>query len=344
MAGEALGRGVLTLALLALGCDPAPCPDGFLRRHEDTACIPIATLDGGTDGGDEADTGPLDSGSDAGPCGMVCTGSTSVCDEVGGSCVQCTSANTTACIAPTDLCVGGSCAECAGDTDCNDPAAARCEAGTCVGCTASTQCAGITGTEVCDMVAETCVGCVTTADCDGAETCNLLAHTCTDTAVGDLNTCAACTNDEQCPTDHRCVPMEFMGSARDPGYYCLLEADAPGDCPNPFTVGALINRTSLNGALAEGYCAIDEDTTSCEAVRALLDDWRCDAGVDGRCFPPGEPTMVVDVPGARCEDFPSGAVTNRCTYSCGGVSDCKPSGVGSTCGAGGTSEANYCGG
>ncbi|MGE0791631.1 MAG: hypothetical protein AB7S26_38505 [Sandaracinaceae bacterium] len=329
----------LALALslsLACACDGAGCPDGSVSTS-DRCARPDATP--------PRDAGPNDAGrrdTDAGPCG-VCAAPTPMCDESTGDCVGCLVMNDCAGTTPQCDPVMHECVACLSSADCTDPDNARCAADhTCQPCTDSMQCMGITGTEVCDS--GTCVECTATSDCSGTDTCNLLDNTCVDVLLGSLRTCSACSNDDQCPASHRCVPMTFMGPMRDPGYYCLLQADESGGCENPFTAGTLIDRQSINGAPMERYCAIDEMVTSCEAVRGLLDDWRCDAGVDGRCYPIGHPELAIDIPGARCEDLASGTVTNRCTYDCGGASDCKLAGAGSTCGNGGMADPDYCGG
>ncbi|MBX3246210.1 MAG: hypothetical protein KF901_03430 [Myxococcales bacterium] len=91
-----------------------------------------------------------------------------------------------------------------------------------------------------------------------------------------------------------------------------------------------MTRTSVSGHEAVAYCGINEEQTTCEAVLALRDDWRC-TGTDGRCGPEGEPE--VEVPGALCRRV--GASSNRCTYACTGTAQCRPSGEpGTTCGLG----------
>lgn len=324
----------------APGCDPWICCQ--VPTH--VGCDPVeVAVRCPHDAGSVADADSGVATPDAGPCGMPCSAERPICDAVRGECVQCTEDDDEACDGQTPLCdvEAKECVACLEHTDCTDPAAARCIEGACAPCTEPEHCAGVPDAEVCDVERGLCVECLSSADCGGSDTCDLLSHVCVSTPTRSLRTCEACTNDEQCPGNHRCVRMEYMGVPRDPGYYCLLEVDAPGDCPPPFVVGTP-PRPSLNGIAAETYCGIAESITSCEAARALLDDWRCEAGVDGRCWSPAEPTRVVDIPGARCEDLGGGVLTNRCTYSCaGGLNRCPDT---ITCGDGGTGEANYCGG
>ena len=296
------------------GCDPVEIAARCEPRDAggDADAGDGGGLDAGLDAGD-------DSGPDAGPCGGGCSGETPLCDE-----------GRNVCVCTTD------------HGSCTSPGAARCNEGVCVSCNGSGQCDGIGDTEVCDTVAGECVECLHTDDCGAGESCNLLLNTCEPEPTPVRRTCESCTNDDQCPVQHRCIRMLFDGVDRDPGYYCLRELDAPGECPRPFRTGSP-PRASLNGAASESYCTPDEDLVSCEAARGILDDWRCDAGVDGRCYPPGEPAMAIDIPGARCETFSGGGV--RCTYSCGNVvALCPEAGPGSTCGLGGTAEPAYCGG
>ena len=102
-------------------------------------------------------------------------------------------------------------------------------------CTGVDDCRDRSATPACNMDNGECVQCAASSDCEGSETCNLLTFMCEAMPLPALRTCEACTNDDQCPINHRCIRMNFGGIPRDPGYYCLLEVDAPGDCPEPFT-------------------------------------------------------------------------------------------------------------
>jgi hypothetical protein len=92
-------------------------------------------------------------------------------------------------------------------------------------------------------------------------------------------------------------------------------------------------KTSISAAPAANYCGINQDLATCEAVLALLDDWVC-SGTAGMCSPDGI-AAEQPVPGALCRDLGGGALANRCTYACGGASECLNSPTpGFTCGDG----------
>ena len=115
------------------------------------------------------------------------------------------------------------------------------------------------------------------------------------------------------------------------GYYCLAESN----CDNPFLTP--INRPSISGAAPTDYCGIEEDFATCEAVRALQQDWRC-SGTEGMCGPFMQPE--VPVPGGLCRQV--GVANSRCTYRCAGAAECLSGGPGSTCG--GAPPPTWCGG
>jgi hypothetical protein len=128
--------------------------------------------------------------------------------------------------------------------------------------------------------------------------------------------------------------MDFAGSPH--GYYCLAEP-SPG-CEQPFSVS--VEKPSVSGAAAATYCGINEELASCEAVLALVSNWRC-SGQDGMCSPDGvEPEQAV--PGAICRQVD--LLANRCTYACAGTQQCLPSSPGDTCGDGDTTPPGWCGG
>ena len=64
---------LLALLLLAGCAETVTCPDGTTHDPDSDGCI---ALDSGPIDSGGSDSGPGDSGSDAGPCGMVCEGST----------------------------------------------------------------------------------------------------------------------------------------------------------------------------------------------------------------------------------------------------------------------------
>ena len=333
-------RATALLALLAAaGCveSVATCPTPGEGRLPDGTCGPLddagrdtgASDTGARDAG--PDTGARDAGpdtgsdtgpADAGPCPGGCTGVRGMCSGTLG------------------------CVECLGHGDCTDAVAARCDGtGTCVGCGASPECAGVTGAggerlEVCDPTAMRCVECLgtETAACVTNHPCNPVTNRCSAYARGTRRACETCDTDLDCPADHDCVPMQWMGADRPEGY-CLK--DDTGGCTEPFTI-TLTGRTSLSGRTGARYCGINEALTTCEAVRALLDDAMCPGGLDSEC-----------PEGGLCRRV--GSLNNRCTYACGGVVECdavpRP---GSTCGAGsadggagggdGGVPVDYCGG
>ena len=202
------------------------------------------------------------------------------------------------------------CVACLADANCDNASAAHCDGGSCVACTASAECTHLAGTKVCDV--GTCVECGLGDEsaCSGASTCDLVAKTCTGATTGSVQNCNTCTNDVQCVTGHRCIPMDFDGTAH--GQFCLKEAMP--SCNKPFSV--FINRPSISGAAAVNYCGIDEDVVSCEAALSLLNSWQC-GGTDGMCSPDGVAPEVA-TPGALCRQV--GSQTNYCTYECGGLS------------------------
>lgn len=255
--------------------------------------------------GGSGGSGAMGGGGSA-PCDGACSGDTPLCDETKMECVACLDHD-----------------------NCTDAGTAKCDDGTCVACDDSAQCVGVTDLDVCDE--GLCVECnvVDATACEGGETCDLLANECIDVAAGSVGNCEACSNDDQCEADHRCIALDFQGQPH--GHYCLMKQ--PG-CDNPFL--ATVNKPSLNGVAATNYCGVSEDLATCEAIEALIDDWRCPSGMDGMCGPVN--MAEVAVPGALCETVSGGA--NRCTYACSVGGQC-PTGV--MCGDGGGSS-DYCGG
>ena len=326
--------GIALLALLAVSAcgDDDVCPPG-------SACVPIMRDGGGDGGGDggPVDMGPRDMNSDlgvdagmpdAGPCGMPCEGATPVCDAASGMCVQCTATAPGECTGATPLCdtMAGSatlntCVACNVNSDCTSLTAAECSpTHTCVPCTGNAACTARGTTTVCG--AGTCVQCTAMNETPcAANSCNPATNTCTTTPRTTVRTCGACVADSECMADNRCVAMNFMGTARAGGY-CLKRSTTP--CTRPY--GMLADaRMSLSGVAAETYCGIDETTTSCEAALALIDDGACSAGTDAEC---GDPALMDGL----CRTVRG--MPNRCTYECGGASQCP---TGFTCTAG------YCG-
>jgi len=135
------------------------------------------------------------------------------------------------------------------------------------------------------------------------QTCDLLGKACVDVAPGSVSNCRTCSNDLQCASGHRCIPMDFEGTSH--GHYCLVET--PPTCSRPFAV--TLCKPSISGAAAANYCAIDEDLTTCDAVIAHLQAWTC-SGTDGICSPDGI-MPEQSVPGAICA--PIGSLGDGCT-------------------------------
>ena len=204
--------------------------------------------------------------------------------------------------------------------DCTSPTASRCNGGTCAPCMTNADCSHVSGRNVCDN--GTCVQCTVgteTTVCLNNKSCNPATRTCTDTSRFSRQQCQSCVADSECIQTggtFRCIPMNYQGAPR--GGYCMQAT--PG-CTQPF--GVIINQPSLSGAPAANYCGIDQNTVSCEAVRALTSGRPCPSGNASDCM----------AEGALCNMV--GAFPNLCTYSCGIPAHC-PTSV--SCGGG------YCGG
>ena len=300
---------LLPLALLlAAALGPAGCSDDSANGPASSATTSSGNQTGGT-GGSAGGPGSGGSGG-AEPCGGACAAPTPLCDT------------------KTDMCVA-----CLGHGDCTDADAARCDGGSCVPCQDSAECVGVAAGAVCNS--ESCVECALGEEsaCTGGKTCDLLAFKCVDVAAGSVLNCQACSNDKQCETGHRCIPMEF--EMKPHGHYCLKDANA--GCAQPF--GVSLNKESISGAAATDYCGIEQDLATCEAVLALINDWRC-SGDDGMCGPFGEPEQPVV--GALCKKV--GVLDNRCTYACDDKAQCLPGQPKHTCGTGNEQPPGWCGG
>ena len=279
--------------------------------------------------GDDSESTPTPTGSAAGGTGG--TGG-----NVGGSAGSGGSDPCGGCQDPTPYCDTSSstCVACLDHSHCTDVAAARCDNGSCVPCENSTECAGIADAEICED--GNCVECNAGDDsaCGATETCDLVAFSCVGVGPGSVPNCEACTNDDQCEADHRCIAMDFEQNPH--GYYCLEEPTT--SCSRPF--GLLINRASINGAAATDYCGIEEDLATCEAVLALVHGWVC-TGTDGMCSETVGTTEEA-VPGALCEQV--SGLADQCTYACGSVPECPGTGPGASCGTGSGNPPGWCGG
>ena len=322
---------LLSLILLA-GCAILPvkeeCASGFMMSGDD--CIPIVRDAGGDGGQDMAmsdDLGVDEGTPDAGPCGMPCTAPTLLCNATSGECVQCTAADATACGGATPVCdtTAGACVACNVSSDCASLTAPQCNAAThvCEACTADAACMGRATTTACDVTGGgDCVACTAgnEAAC-GMSSCNPATNSCTTTARTTIRTCRACVADSECMADNRCVSMNFMGTARADGY-CLKRFST--GCARPYTVTTAA-RVSLSAALVETYCGVDEASTTCEAVLALVDDAACAASTDTDCG-------VTGLADGLCRTV--SGVMNRCTYACTTAAQC-PGAV--------TCMSGYCG-
>jgi hypothetical protein len=224
--------------------------------------------------------------------------------------------------------------ECEGDTDCDREEAARCdtETGTCVGCGEDLNCVGVIGLERCDADEGLCVQCKPLSealDC-GSTSCNPATFECTETVRGSRFVCDSCVSDSDCGVDLACVPMWFGDTPRATGY-CLYPT-GHDLCEQPFVFPVPGERESLSGAPAALYCGVNESLTTCEAVRALVDDRLCES--DSDCPEGGLCRQVAEV-------------GLRCTYECTHGTQCldPQTGSPSVCGdAGGTAQEMYCGG
>jgi hypothetical protein len=215
-----------------------------------------------------------------------------------------------------------------------------------VPCTEQGHCEGIEGigdgeSACADNV---CVDCTPETEdntCVSGLACNPATNGCTDVVVGSLDVCEECVADSQCgednaPSDaHRCVPMYYPTDPEtrfpnsDTGF--CLKVFEPGGCVQPYAI-TIDDRPSLSDPPLRSYCGINEELATCSAVRALETNQSCPGGIDGAC-----PTSGL------CRDV--GGLSDRCTYPCGDLVECKAAPVpGSTCGSSGSGGDDYCGG
>jgi len=287
---------------------------------------------------------PEDGGVEAGPC-ELCPLDAPICND-SLQCVECTAEKDSFCTEQTLVCKTGAfdCVDCNTSSDCNDPAAARCNTAQneCEECEGSADCTSIQGRPVCDN--GTCVQCTPDTedvDCEG-KSCDPRTELCTETTLSSLETCEACVADSECglegspSEEHRCVEMFYPTGERFPDDetgFCL-KVFAPGGCEQPYAI-RISDRESLSGDPLESYCGINETLATCPAVRALSQNDACPLGEDSECPQSG-----------LCRDV--GGLPNRCTYPCASVVEClenDPDGrPGSTCASSGSGGDKYCGG
>ncbi len=341
--------------LVSVSIFPTACVE---KLGDDCRNTNTCTPEGGSSGDGDASGGSSSggkgtgaggtggSGGGADTCSPVCSGDASVCDEETKECVEClktSDCGDALCDTATNTCV-----ECLEANDCLDPATPMCESGACsAGCAVNEDCSRFPETPVCNEDAGSCAACTPAteeAQCD-AKSCDPLTFECGPHDRASRGTCRSCVSDSDCESNHHCVPMEYpSGTAREGGY-CL---ELSGSCENPYTV-IISGRTTLSDVSGESYCGINEDLTTCEAVKALEGDLRCDSSIEGnvQCWPSaGTIADAVEVPGALCRKF-EGVGGERCTYECSVVTDCLESGPAASCGVG-TAPApvtpDFCGG
>jgi len=297
---------------------------------------------------DKPVTQPDDGGVDSGIlCGtVICPEDRPLC-STDLICVQCTAEDDDYCAERGLICDLGSstCVGCVGDSDCTDPAAARCDENVCAQCNDNAQCDGVDGLDAennaCDDEG-VCVGCTPETEgttCPGALACHPVTQECTSIQVGSLDVCEECVSDSQCGDEdsaseaHRCVPMTYGAEdARFPNEevgFCLKSTE--GGCERPYSV-TLADRPSLSDlSVEDDYCGVDEEFVTCPAVRALLSDTQCPDGTDDEC-----PT------GGICRDV--GSLPDRCTYLCVIDAQCPAGAPADICGSSGSGGDDYCGG
>ena len=259
-------------------------------------------------GGDHDDlsnpSGGGTGGGTGGPCATnaECAGSTPVCDELEGACVQClfdtqcgngktcddkTCVASSTCSSSLD-CVGSGalticdpasskCVECTAPADCDGTA--DCVANECVPfvmCETSLECPQ---GQVCASASGRCVECETKADCPEGDEC--IANSCLTitecvsdnqcTSLGKLcdktlGYCVDCLNDDQCPDAYHCA----AGS-------CALDACQAGasSCEGNAVVTCSSNGDQWGSPLP---CA-NETTCKMSGTSAACAPWVCDAGL-----------------------------------------------------------------
>ena len=280
---------------------------------------------------------PEDGGVEAGPCG-VCEFATPVCND-DLQCVECTAEQDSFCTNQSLVCKTGAfeCVECNASSDCNEPSASRCdpEQNECGGCESEADCIGIEGRPVCED--RTCVQCTPATedvDCDG-KSCDPLTRECTETTLASRETCETCVSDSECKeVGNRCVAMTYQGLPFPDALtgFCLKTFSEGDPCTQPYLV-PILEQESLSGPPTANYCGVNEETVTCPAVLALLNNDECPSGEDSEC-----PT------GGLCRDFAGGVAEDRCTYLCELPAQCPAGEPANTCGSSGSGGDDYCGG
>jgi hypothetical protein len=286
---------------------------------------------------------PEDGGVEAGMCGL-CPLEMPIC-SADLQCVECTRESEDLCMGSSPVCdpMDFLCVGCLGDSDCTTANTGKCDPETkeCGPCDSGAQCNDVSGlpgeNNACraDGVCVECTPETETETCPDGDSCNPVTNECSGIPEGDRETCELCVSDRDCgEAGNRCVPMTYDGPRypNEESGFCLKSIDLGGSCTNPYRI--VITRKSLSGAEADDYCGINEDLSTCPAVRALLADDPCD---------PANGDQDCPQPAGLCRELPG--LLNGCTYLCGDVVECKsPPAPGSTCGSSGSGGDPYCGG
>lgn len=283
-----------------------------------------------------AQSGPL-----AGQC-VSCSSATEcgdpsapVCDPTTGTCIDCRTDDDCGRFEGHHVCAldgarSGRCVECVSDDDCSTPEAARCDStrNTCTQCDSRTTCLA-QGLNECDR--GRCVECTetTAATHCGIYSCDPIEGRCTSTRRQSLGLCASCLSDAECQGDRTaCVPTEFRGEPF--GFFCLSRPPAGGcgfhEAPLRVPLGDRVSRSS---APLSDYCGINEDLTTCDAVRLSRDLLPCD---DSEDCPAGGLCAYIG---------PEGGGAFQCTYECSLRIECQDTGLLSGCE--GPPGTPYCG-
>ena len=291
---------------------------------------------------------PIDGGVEAGKC-VVCPPTKPVCLN-DTECVQCAGGEDEDkyCTDRDQVCDVENyvCVDCLTNAQCAAPDASRCNTddNECAPCKTSEDCDDVQGLaetgNICDE--GLCVQCTPETEgqtCPNNTSCDPRTNTCTDTVVGSLLVCDECVADNECGDDgkpsnaYKCVPMYYPDEQtrfpNDETGFCLKSIELGGSCTNPYRI--VLTRTSLSDAAPEDYCGINEDLTTCPAVRALLADTPCN---------PVNGDQDCPQPAGLCRELPG--MVDRCTYLCSSIVECQIPGA--TCGSSGSGSDDYCGG
>lgn len=252
---------------------------------------------GGDDYEDLSDPSAGGSGgsSSSGACetNADCSGSTPICDELAGACVQCLfdtqceegqSCKNKACTASTTCSSSLDCVDNGSSTIC-DPASS-----TCVECVAPEDCP-----TTADCVANTCVPyvtCESSLDCPQGQVCAAALGRCVecetkaDCPEGDECVANACQTITECVSDNQCTPL---GKLCDKSLGFCVDCLDDDQCPDAYHCAA-------------GACALDV----CEAGAS-----RCDGNAIVTCSANGDGWGSAE--------------------PCGGETTCKTAGSNATC-------------